>query len=292
MKGWTVGIEPTPLTPRHNKAHGRGSPLRIGNGPMVYNTPMFLTAALEQRSAVEQRVLSSPYSWYVYHHSFHPTDALWREAVWRLPVFISLASAATRGQKASSSVKANLRLTGANPKATVTVRYVRGGLVDGPGLPVGPGNGKRKKPAASRVVVGRVYVEQAGVPMIAGVTNLGSTLKASSVLIKGADGEEYDGTNDPDDRTPDDQVGSLLLALTGADGEAVLDFDFVVGPDPGAKIWFNIEAIVEVASFPTSHDENEPFYFDLLHDALEDKAYSQWDFPNSTEQRTLIKHMP
>jgi len=185
-----------------------------------------------------------------------------------------------------------LVLTGANPKATVTVRYVRGGLVDGPGLPVGPGNGKRKKPAASRVVVGRVYVEQAGVPMIAGVTNLGSTLKASSVLIKGADGEEYDGTNDPDDRTPDDQVGSLLLALTGADGEAVLDFDFVVGPDPGAKIWFNIEAIVEVASFPTSHDENEPFYFDLLHDALEDKAYSQWDFPNSTEQRTLIKHMP
>ena len=68
---------------------------------------------------------------------------------------------------------------------------------------------------------------------------------------------------------------------------AVLDFDFVGGPDPDAKIWCNIEATVEAESFPTSHDETESFYFDLLHDEPEDQAGSPWNFSNSTAQSVM-----
>ena len=196
--------------------------------------------------------------------------------------------------------------------ATITVRHVRGRLQP----KAGTANGGERIPAPDRLVVARVFTQRTNGGMVegpilvepvepSGVDTLGAPLVATPLAVSEfwLKGRETgpSAVEMQDDMRPNYQVGRLLVARTDANGVARFAFDLgasalTLGSED--SIWFDVEAIVEVAptySLPPQETPPEDLIVNVPEFALavgtkgtimNEMAYAQWDFPNSTEART------
>jgi hypothetical protein len=168
------------------------------------------------------------------------------------------------------------------------------------------------KPAAPRrLVIARVYHQPKGsdtVTAIPDVTPLNQTIRVDSVRLDVLGlGTNPCGTPQAGAIVPDLQPGPYLIHRTLTDdltGQVTFEFDTPAGlVQPGDKVLFNIEAIVEIPEVPPLPAIATPVAanFQTVLDGLSAistcelplpadnaEAYSQWDFPTTQEARACI----